>query len=148
MSEKPAFYRNRIGNLYVWVITVISALLILVLLLDAIAQPHPSPVAMGLAVILIAALSIPAVRVPRRGVSTTSTEIVIRTILHTYVLRWEELESFEVSTPFFYGRYGVAVLKNGRRIRMTGVASGFVDRYAEHAVSKLNAQLAETGRRQ
>jgi hypothetical protein len=92
---------------------------------------------------------IPAVRLPRHGVVTTSTELTIRNILRTYVVRWEDVERFELAP---YDRLagvkaGTVVLKDGRRITMTGVQTvafewAYATKFAKKTIAGLNAQLA------
>jgi hypothetical protein len=149
VQEVTSFYRNRLSNFIVWIIVVWTALYLLIHLIHNLEGAEPSLFLIVLEIILMLGFLVPAVRLPRHGVVTTSAELTIHNILRTYVIRWEDVERFELAP---YDRLagvkaGTAVLKDGRRITMTGVQTvafewAYATKFAENTVSALNAQLA------
>jgi hypothetical protein len=148
--RKPTFYRNRLSNFIVWVIFAWGVLYLLIHLIHDVKETEPSSFLIVLDAILMIGFLIPAVRIPRHGVVTTSTKVIIRNIVRTYVVHWEDVERFELA-PYdrLAGvRAGTAVLKDGRRIRMTGVQTvafewAYATKFAKKTVAALNEQLAE-----
>jgi hypothetical protein len=143
IRDRRVFYRNRINNFLVWVITMFGALYFLVELIHSINETEYSFILIGLTGILMIAFLIPALRCPRSGVVVTSGSVMVRNILKTHVLRWDEVERFELTRYDPWPKVGVAILKSGRRIPMTGVQFALATRFAQNTVAALNAQLVE-----
>ncbi len=139
-GDTPTYYRGRLANTIVAVIAGLTALHFLVELIHQLGSSGASSFDKAYDAIFVIAFLIPALRFPRNGVQVSDAKIVIRNILRTHVLQWETVERFEVSGASFT-RTGVAVLKDGSRIRMTGIRSGLVDHFAQNTVAALNARL-------
>jgi hypothetical protein len=105
------------------------------------------PVVAWLAVPFALIFVIPAVRYPGHGVAVTPTDFVIRNIFRTHTVPRSEVERFELTRYWrFWTLIGVAVLKDGRRIPMTGVQFALAIKFAQNTVAALNANLVAEGR--
>lgn len=135
-TAQSTFYRNRLSNFLVSAMTGLTALYFLSSALGGSGKP----VAIGADAVLMVAFIVPAARFPRHGVVTSPTGIVVRNILRTYVLRWDEVERFELASDRFPSG-GVAVVNDGRRIPMTGINQGLVGHFVTETVAALNEQL-------
>lgn len=142
IRDPRVFYRNRTSNFLVWVITTFGALYFLVELIHLINEAVISPILIGLTGVLMIAFLVPALRCPRSGVVSTSSNLIVRNILKTHIFRWDEVERFELTRYDPWPKVGVAVLKSGRRVPMTGVQFALATRFAQNTVASLNETLA------
>jgi Bacterial PH domain len=138
-AEQSTFYRNRVANFLVWAMTAFAALYFLTEMVSALGDAL-NPAAVGIDASLMIVFLVPAVRFPRHGVVTSPSGIVVRNILRTHVLHWDEVERFEIASDFVTNG-GVAVLFDGRRIPMTGINQGFVGHCVAETVAALNEEL-------
>jgi hypothetical protein len=144
-SERPTIYHNRLVNWMTWTIVALTALILLSNLVKVLERPHPSAAVAALEALVLAAFLIPALRYPRNGVVASSEQLVIRNIYRTHVLGWHEIDHFEMASYGAWPRIGVAVLKDGRRVPMTGIQSGLASRFATRTVAALNTRLGTVG---
>ncbi len=138
-GERTHFYRDRLPNFFVCAVTGLGALYSLFELLRALGD-SASPAVIAIDAGLMVGFLVPAVRFPRNGVVTSPSGIVIRNILRTHVLRWDEVERFEIANDFVPNG-GVAVLNDGTRIPMTGINQGLVGHFVAVTVAALNEEL-------
>ncbi len=138
------FVRNRFANGCLFAICAFAAIAFLEIGIEAI-NGGSGTVLVAFDFVLCTIFSVPAVRSLVYGVVITGTQLKIRNIMRTHVLRWDEVERFELARYDPWPRVGVAVLKSGRRVPMVGVQWAPLSRFAEKTVAGLNERLAEAG---
>jgi hypothetical protein len=139
-SDTGTFYRSRLTNSLVFLITGFAALEFLVNLVRQAEKPEPSGVLLVMSTILFVAFLVPTLRYPRHGVVATRDQLVIRNILKTHIVDWDDVDRFELGRYDPWPKVGIAVLRNGKRIPMTGVQWRPATPYAERAVAALNQE--------
>lgn len=145
IPEKPIVYRSTVANLIVWLVLAAIALYFLTKLGGALERDESSPLAAALTAICSIGFLIPAIRYPLSGVWTNSRRVVVRNIFKTYVLRWDEVQRFELTRSETWPK-AIVRLKTGVRIPLTGVQYGLAAQAAEEVVAALNRQLVEMER--
>jgi hypothetical protein len=134
------FYRNRLGNGGVCLLCTGAVIIFLGYMVEDI-EKHQTFLACYAFVMMMLFL-VPALRFPFNGVVVTPTNIVVRNIMRTHALSWSDVERFELAKYDPWPRIGVAVLKSGRRVPMTGVPWAPLSHFAEKTVAALNERLA------
>ncbi len=145
VPEKPIVYRSTVANFVVWLVFAAVAFYFLTELGGALERRGSSPVAAALTAICSIGFLIPAIRYPVSGVWTNSRRVVVRNIFKTYVLRWEEVQRFELTRSDTWPK-AIVRLKTGTRIPLTGVQYGLAAHSAEEVVGALNRQLVDMER--
>lgn len=146
-ANKRMVYHSRLANYLAFGIFGFGALAFLVKFIKAL-DANPSKAALVVfAAVLMVAFLVPTLRFPFNGVVATDGELRVRNILKTHVLRWDQVERFELTRCDPWPRVGVVVLTNGRRIAMSGVQAvpyewSPATKFAKRTVAALNQQLA------
>jgi membrane protein YdbS with pleckstrin-like domain len=140
------FYRFKLTNFSVWLITAFAALYFLTELVKELGEKEAQPATIILTALLMVAFLVPAVRYPWHGVVATTKEIKVRNILKTHVVRWSEIDRFELTRHNPWPRVGVVALKSGKNIPMTGIQAvpyerSPITKFAMKTVAALNEQL-------
>lgn len=142
-SDSGTFYRSRLTNGLVFLITGFAALEFLLKLVRQAEKPEPAGVLLVMSAILFVAFLVPTLRYPRHGVVATRDKLVIRNILKTHVVDWDDVDRFELGRYDPWPKVGIAVLRGGKRIPMTGVQWRPATPYAERTIAALNQELAD-----
>lgn len=140
-----AVFRNRMSDAVVWVFMAFATLYFLTSLVRDAERGKPA-VLVVLDALLMLAFLIPAIRYPLHGVIVSPTEVVVRNIIKTHKIAWNDIERFEIARHDPWPQVGVAVLRNDRRIPMTGLQVALATKVAQRAVTDLNQQLSERTR--
>ena len=139
-------YRRRFNNAWCSLCALAVAIAFTIGVIDW--SPSGKGVLGTLGVVLIAGVPAVlgwylAVRYVMHGVVADESGILIRNGLRSHRLAWAEMDHFEYARCDPWPRIGVAVLRSGRRIAMTGLQRGYVGDFPERAVDALNGQLAQ-----
>lgn len=140
------FYRFRLANFVVWFIMAFTALYFLVEANKTLGRGDSAGI---VNVIFMVPFLLAALRFPLNGVVVTPNEVRIRNITRTHVVRWGEVDRFELGRYKLWPQIGVVVLKDGRRIPMTGVQAvryGWspATKHARKTIAALSRRLAES----
>jgi Bacterial PH domain len=141
-ASQRVFYRNKVSNFLVWMLTTLGALYFLAETVEAVEESEGSVVLIGFSALLMMSFLIPALRESFHGVVVTGSQVRIRNIMRSHVLGWDEIERFELARYNPWPKVGVAVLESGRRVPMTGVQFALATRFAQDTVVALNTRLA------
>lgn len=135
-------FRNRLSDAVVWVLMAFATLYFLTSIVEDAERGKPV-VLLALDALLLLGFLIPAIRYPLHGVIVSPTEVVVRNIMKTHKIAWNNIERFEIARHDPWPQVGVAVLRNGRRIPMTALQVALATKVAQRAVTDLNQQLSE-----
>lgn len=108
-------------------------------------EPKPDAALSVVLVVLMIPLLPFLLRVPVWGIVTTERFLKIRNILRTYVVRWDDVEQFELGRHDPWPCVGIAVLKDGRRVPITAIQPAYpwspANKFARRTIPALNKEL-------
>jgi hypothetical protein len=143
-DTKARHFRNHISNTLCTLLAGFATLYFLVKFGRGLSRGETAAALIAVPFALI--FVVPAVRYPGHGVTVTPADFVIRNIFRTHTVPRGEVERFELTRYWrFWVPIGVAVLKDDRRIPMTGVQFATAISFAQDTVADLNAIVAAEG---
>lgn len=145
-TKSRTYYRFRFNAIGLCLFASFAALYFLTEIIKAVNANEPSAVVIVLLCVLTILFLIPAIRFPFNGAVATPSALTIRNIVRTHVVKWEEIERFELTRHDPWPRVAVVVLKTGKHIPMTGVQAvpyerSPVTKFAKNTVASLNERL-------
>lgn len=145
-QNAKVFYRFRLANAVVCAMMAFTALYFLVEANKTLGRGNSAGI---VNVVFMVPFLLAALRFPLNGIVVTPNEVKIRNITKTHVVRWGEIDRFELGRYKLWPQIGVAVLRDGRRIPMTGVQAVRYDwspatRHAKRTIVALTRRLAES----